>query len=57
MYWVSMVKIYFKNEQMELTDSLHAGTNSGKLKVDLMIFGLEWSRKSSGLLVHDTLKS
>ena len=52
-----MVKIYFKNEQMELTDSLHAGTNSGKLKVDLMIFGLEWSRKSSSLLVLDTLKS
>ena len=28
-----------QNEQMEWTDFLHAGTNSGKLKVDLMIFG------------------
>ena len=30
---------HLKNEQMESTDFLNAGTNSEKLKVDLMVFG------------------
>ena len=29
---------------MESTDFFHAGTNSGKLKVDSMIFGQVWSK-------------
>ena len=29
---------------MEETDFLHAATNSGKLKVDSMIFGWAWSK-------------
>ena len=36
---------------------LHAGTNSGKLKVDSMIFGWTWSKNCHDLLVHETLKS
>ena len=35
---------YIKNEQMEETNFLHAGTNSGKLKVDLTIFRWAWSK-------------
>ena len=35
----------------EKTDFLHAGTNSGKLKVDSMIFAWAWS------LIYETLKS
>ena len=31
--------MYLKNEQMEETYFLHAGANSGKLKVDSMISG------------------
>ena len=31
-----------------------AGTNSGKLIVDSMIFVWEWSKKGSGLLINDT---
>ena len=42
---------------MEWIDFFYASTNSGKLKVDSMILGWEWSKKDSGLLVHDTLKS
>ena len=42
---------------MEQTEFLYAGTNSEKLKVDSMIFVWEWSKKGSGLLIHDTLKS
>ena len=42
---------------MEWTEFLHSGINSGKLKVDLMIFGWVWSKMAMGLLVHETLKS
>ena len=34
---------------------LHAGTNSGKLKVISMICGWAWSKNGSGHLVHQTL--
>ena len=33
-----------KKKQIEETDFLHAGTNSGKPKVDAMIFGWVWSK-------------
>ena len=33
---------YLKNEQMELTDFLHAGTNSCKLKSDWKFLGWAW---------------
>ena len=35
---------YLKSECMEWTDFLHAGANSGKLKIDLMIFGWVFSK-------------
>ena len=35
--------LYLKNELMEWTDILHAGANSEKLKVILIIFGWAWS--------------
>ena len=35
---------FSKTEQMEQTDFSHAGTNSGKLKVDSMIFVWAWSK-------------
>ena len=34
--------VYLRNEKMEWTDFLHAGANSGKLKVDPMILGRVW---------------
>ena len=34
--------LYLKNELMEWTDILHAGANSEKLKVILIIFGWAW---------------
>ena len=40
----SKIDCVSKIEQMELTDLLHAGTNSGKLKVDSVIFGWVWSK-------------
>ena len=36
--------LYLKNEQKEETDFLYAGTNSGKLNVDSIIFGWVWSK-------------
>ena len=36
---------------------LHAGTNLGKVKVDLMILEWAWSKITNFFLVHDTLKS
>ena len=33
-----------KNEQMEQIDFLHAGTNSGRLNVDAMIYMWAWSK-------------
>ena len=41
--------LYLKNELIEWTSILHAGPNSGKLKVDSVI--------GHGLLAHETLKS
>ena len=35
--------LYLKNEWMEWNDIFHAGANSGKLKVILVIFGWAWS--------------
>ena len=35
---------YLKNELMEWTDFLHAGVNSGKLKVISIIFRWMWSK-------------
>ena len=46
--------MYLQNELMELTDFLLAGTNSGKLKVDLIIFGWVLSEMD---VVRETLKS
>ena len=42
---------------MEQTDFLHAVTNSGKLKVDSIIFGWGLSEIAVAFLVHETLKS
>ena len=43
---------------MELTDFLHAGANSGKLKVISMIFGwVNIVKIGHGHLVRKTLKS
>ena len=36
--------LYLKTEQIESIDFLHAGTNSGKLKVDLIILGRTLSK-------------
>ena len=36
---------------------LHAVTNSGKLKVDSMIFDWAWSKMEVAFLVHETLTS
>ena len=36
--------LYLENEQKEETDFLYAGTNSGKLNVDSIIFGWVWSK-------------
>ena len=36
--------LYLKNEQKEEIDFLYAGTNSGKLNVDSIIFGWVWSK-------------
>ena len=33
------LKLYLKNELMEWTKFLHAGGNSGKLKVTSIVFG------------------
>ena len=33
-----------RNEQMELTDFLHAGINSGEIKVDSMMYWWAWSK-------------
>ena len=41
--WDSKVD-YLKNEQMKWTDFLNDATNSGKLKVGSMVFGLAWSK-------------
>ena len=35
--------LYLKNEWMELTIFLHAGTNSCKSKADEKFYGLAWS--------------
>ena len=43
-----------KNEQMELTDFLRAGTNSSKLKVARKFFGWEWSKMGVASLVTET---
>ena len=39
----SKIDCVSKIEQMEQTDLLHAGTNSGKLKVETVICGWVWS--------------
>ena len=44
---------YMNNEQMELTDFLHAGTNSSKLKVTQKFFGWEWSKMGVASLVTE----
>ena len=36
--------MYLKNELVELTDFLYAGTHSRKLKGDWKILGLAWSK-------------
>ena len=36
--------LYLKNELMELTYFLHAGANSGKLKVISILFMWKWSK-------------
>ena len=36
--------LYLKNELIEWTDFLHAGANSGKLKVITQIFGWAWPK-------------
>ena len=41
----------------KINDFLHAGTNLGKLKVDLMIFLVGVVKNGHGLLVQETLKS
>ena len=43
--------MYLKNEQMESTDFLHAGTSSGELKVDSISFGWAWSKMGVASLV------
>ena len=35
---------------------MHAGTDSGKLKIDSMIFWVGVIKNGHGLLVHETLK-
>ena len=35
--------LYLKNEQIESTDILQTGANSGKLKVNTMAFKWAWS--------------
>ena len=44
-----------KKRQMEETNFLHAGTNSGKLKAESLILG--GCSHGHGLLVHEALKS
>ena len=48
--------MYLKKEQMELTDFLHAGTNSCKLKGDLKFLGCAWSKIGCGQYGDRTLK-
>ena len=43
---------------MEFTEFLHAGANSGKPKVILLLFEWVWSKMGMTIyLVHKTLKS
>ena len=46
-----------QNEQMEQTCSLHAGTNSGKLKGWFNNFWMGVVKNVHDLLFHETLKS
>ena len=46
--------LYLKNELIELTDILHAGTNSGKLEVISKIFWVGLFKNGRGHLVHET---
>ena len=39
----SVIDCVSETEKMEWTDFWHAGTYSGKLKVDSVIFGWAWS--------------
>ena len=43
--------MYLKNELMELTDFLHAGTNSHKLKGDQNFFIWAWLKMGVASLV------
>ena len=47
--------LYLKNRQMEWTGFLHAGANSGKLKVISMIFGSGMVKNCWDHLVQETL--
>ena len=60
LFWLDMVKkgsldsgiwLYLKNENMELTDFLQAGTNSCKVKGDGKRLGWAWSKTSPASLV------
>ena len=46
-----------KIDCLQHTCFLHAGTNSGKLKVDSVIFVVGLFKDDSDLLVHESLKS
>ena len=48
------LKLYLKNEQMELSDFLHASINSQKLKVDWKLLGWAWSEM--GVASNKSLK-
>ena len=65
-FWLGMVKngygqydlwtlklTYLKNEQIELTDFLHSGTNSCKLKADQKSIGWELSKMGVASLVTE----
>ena len=49
--------LYFKNEQMQLTEFLHAGPNIRKDKIWFNCFWLSVVKNCYGLLIHETLKS
>ena len=49
--------LYLKNELMELTNFLHAGVNSGKLKVISIIFYVDVVKIGCGHIVYETIKS
>ena len=47
---------YLKNENMELTDFLHAGTNLYKLRVALKFLGVGMVKNGCGQSGNGTLK-